>query len=256
MKKLKILDIDLDFFLNKKYTAFNETYHRLDPALYLPWQSQKVVDYLETNCKLLKHQKVPGKYFTHHDEAFYFLRRLQEQNAFTLNFAIDHIDAHADLGLGDSSYDYISTELLFKQPLHRPYPAKTEGRDQLNKGNFLLFMIACRWITNLNYVNRTEWMGDIPPFCLKDFDIKSNIIQLKKYSKSQMKKIIYGKFIETAKSINPIALEPEVPFNAIDHNAFFADSVYDYIFLTQSPNYTPASSDKLVPVIQKYMDLL
>lgn len=251
MKNIKILDIDLDFFLNKKHTTHCDTENRLDTS-YVPWTEERVKSFLETNCRLS--QKVKGKYFTHHDEAFYFLSDLQKENNFQLQFSIDHVDAHADLGFGGTSYNFISSELLFRDVKDRISHTKTKNETRVNKGNFLAFLIAYRWVSELNYINKIEWANDLPFFLFKDFDTNSNFIQLKKYSAEQIRQIIYSNnMIETARNIIPLAVEPEVQFKTIDYLLFSSNGVYDYIFLTQSPNYTPESSDILIPTIQEHM---
>ena len=64
-----------------------------------------------------------------------------------------HVDAHADLGLGDAGYLCLMTELLFVPPAERVSP-KT-GPEGLNDGNWLSFAIACHWVTELVYVLNT-----------------------------------------------------------------------------------------------------
>ncbi|MGZ3858134.1 MAG: hypothetical protein ACXVLT_13145 [Flavisolibacter sp.] len=109
---MRILDIDLDFFLNDKAHSSVTSTNRLDEAEYIPWQRKDVKCFLENNCGLNSDRRIPGKKFIHHIEVFNFLRSLQEQNKFQLQFSIDHVDAHADLGMGDSSFVYISAQIL------------------------------------------------------------------------------------------------------------------------------------------------
>jgi hypothetical protein len=61
---------------------------------------------------------------------------------------------------------------------------------------------------------------------------------------------------ERALKITSLDFEPLVPFFKIDYNSFNSDGNYDYIFLTQSPGFTPVSSDSLIPVISSYIDLI
>ena len=110
---MNILDIDLDFFLDIPAYMLNvASEERLDENEHHPWQEIEVISFLENQCKLSPNRKIIGKFFTNHIEVFYFLRSLQEINNYQLLFNIDHIDAHADLGLGDASYEYICTDLL------------------------------------------------------------------------------------------------------------------------------------------------
>ena len=254
---MKILDIDLDFFLDKKYCGIATNVKRLSGKNFKPWTSKAVEDFLEKNCGLNKTKKVSGRVFIHHDELFYYLRKLQEQADFNLTFSIDHIDAHGDLGTGDASYIYIATSVLNKAVKERAYIDKINGLEGISAGNFLAFAIACRWVDSLNYINNINWTDDTQWFNFREFDTKTNSIQLKQFTSQQIESIIYGKgeMVDRAKATIPVTYEPEVPFRVIDHNLFTNTDKYDYIFLTQSPGFTPKSSDKLIPTIKQYINL-
>jgi hypothetical protein len=254
--RMKILDIDLDFFLNNKHCGTVTSVRRLSSKNFKPWTEQEVQEFLESNCGLKKMEKVSGKFFKHHDELFYFLRKLQEQADFSLTFSIDHIDAHGDLGTGDASYRYIATEILSRPLKGRAYPDKINGLSGLGAGNFLAFAIACRWIDSLKYINNIEWTDDTQWFNFKNFDTESNIIQLKQFSEKQMDKMLFGNMSdmrETARSILPLAYEPEVPFEVIDYKKYKNIDKYDFVFLTHSPGFTPKGSDNLIPIIKQYI---
>lgn len=253
---LKILDIDLDFFLNDKHTGSVTSTTRLDEHEYVPWTAKEVESFLEENCGLNKQNKIPGKYFTHHVEAFYFLRELQESNNFSYQFIIDHVDAHGDLGNWDTSYIYIASELLTKPLIERAYP-NIGGMPGLGSGNFLTFAIACRWIRSLSYINRIDWAKDCPDFYLAELFRPNRGIQLRQFSRQQMDEFIMGTTLNTLRerAVPPIAVEPLVPFQIENFEEFKSDGDYDYILLTQSPGFTPKSSDALIPVIQNYMQI-
>lgn len=257
-KIYKILDIDLDFFLDRRNTyAPNTSTKRLEDPYYTPWKKTEVRDFLEKNCSLNSSRPIRGKYFIHHIEAFHFLRNLQEENHNDIQFSIDHIDAHADLGMGDSSHKYISVEVLAEPVNLRAYPKKLNGSEGLSSGNFLAFAIACRWISELNYITNLEWNEDVPWFPFKNYDIRSGAIQLKQFAKEQFDEIEMGisDMINGAKRTVPLLEEPVVPFTKIDFRDFASDGRYDFILLTQSPAYTPESSDLLIPTIKQYMNL-
>ena len=55
-------------------------------------------------------------------------------------FHVTHVDAHADLGLGDAGYVYLLTELLLEDPRDRWWPRT--GTTGLNDANHLAFAIA------------------------------------------------------------------------------------------------------------------
>jgi hypothetical protein len=254
---MRILDIDLDFFLDNKRTSSVTSTKRLDDY-YVPWSEDETKAFLEQRCGLTTSNKKQGKFFIHHVEVFDYLRSLQEQHNFVLTFSIDHVDAHADLGTGDSSYSYIATDILPKNLRERAYPVKRNGWSGLSSGNFLAFAVACRWITSLNYINNPEWFDDLQWFNFENFDDEANNLQLKQYSEAQMHQIIYsgGDMRESARAVAPQSLEPLVPFAKVDFNEFTSDGNYDMVFLTQSPGFTPANSDNLIPLIMSYIDII
>jgi hypothetical protein len=254
---LNILDIDLDFFLNRRHTgpALPE---RLDGDNYKPWDEADVRRFLELNCGLSTARRVPGAFYVEHVGVFHRLRQWQEEREYSLRFRIDHVDAHADLGMGDTSYKYIFEEILQLEPVERAYPRETGGWEKLSSANFLAFAIACGWVSRLTYINDASLMIDLPWLLFRNLDVDSGAIQLKRYSKAQMDKIINGNggdMRKAAAKTTPLELAPEVPFSRNDYRNFRAESPYGFIFLTQSPGYTPATSDALIPVIQSYMEI-
>ena len=76
---------------------------------------------------------------------------------------------------------------------------------------------------------------------------------MKKFSKEQIKDFQLFCIPENVRKFEPIQLEPEVPFNYINSNTFESDGKYDYVFLTQSPGFTPETSDLLIPIFEKYI---
>ena len=250
---IKILDIDLDFFLNNRATSISNTSEkRLSSNFYIPWKADDVIAFLEVNCGIKN--KIYGKLFKHHVEVFDFLRSLQEDNNYSVKFNIDHVDAHADLGYGDLSYKYISEEVIAKPIKERADALQKNGWYGISSGNYLAFAVACRWINKLRYINHSKWLDDLPWFNFKNFDVSENL-QLKQYSLPQMKKILNNSIgmIEMAKRIKPMSLEPCISFECIDRTKFKSNGKFDYLLLTQSPGYTPKKSDALIPIIQSYI---
>jgi hypothetical protein len=250
---LNILDIDLDFFLNDIHHGTVTSTKRLSNNEFKPWSHNDATYFLESHCGLSDISPIKGKYFIHHVEVFHFLRELQESNNFDLKFKIDHVDAHADLGTGDASYKYISTEILTLPLRDRAYPKKINGWEGLSSGNFLAFAIACRWIESLTYINETD-PGDCQLFNLKNVLDPNDGIQLRQFSSQQMDQILRtGDMHVYSWTLSPLSIEPLVPFNVLDHKNFQSDCIYDYVFLTQSPGFTPPASDELIPLIKRYM---
>jgi len=250
---MKILDIDLDFFLDKNEFGQNVfATDRLDSEYHKPWKVEDVISFLDINCSL-KGQKYKGKYFTHHHEVYYFLK---EQCKDGVTAEIDHVDGHADLGLGDSSYKYISTELLGFNVEERVNKIVCNGEGKyLTPGNYLAFAISCRWINKINYVHPANAGNDLAWFHFKNFASSSNIIQQKHLSEKDFYTVLNGNREEAINKISPYSYEPEIPFVKFTPNNFESDGSYDFVLLTQSPGFTPKESDTLIPEILRYIDI-
>jgi len=252
---MQILDIDLDFFQDGRfmYLADDED-KRVSAEEALPWKEEKVTAFLETSCCLSKKQKIRGKRFTHHHEVFFELRELIKRCELEIPFELNHIDAHADLGMGDASWAYLMGELLHKPLSERSEPTQG-GYIGLGFTNYLSFAIANRWINELNFIINEQWHDDIPRSFLVENDIPSMMsfgsynltIQLKKYTKAQIKDLSYRQ------KCDPIGYEPKLPFNIIPYDGFKLDSPCDFLFLSQSPGYTSKGTDALMDVISEYI---
>jgi len=243
-----ILDIDLDFFL--KDIVHDPKQKRPNDSDYDIWEIDEVIFFLEQNCKLNENKKIKGKLLETHDELFYCFKNMIEQEILEVPFKIVHIDAHADLGLGDCSHEYIMTELLHKKVYDRTNPKKG-GWYGLSEVNFLAFAIACRWIKQITYVHhqRVHVQNiDIAESMKKNFDFNSSIIQLKKISPEECERK------GDIRNCTPIELETEVPIELIDADSYISKDEFAYMFLTRSPKYTPPKADKLIPIIINYID--
>lgn len=258
---MQILDIDLDFFQDARFTDLaDDEDERLSAEQALPWGKEKVIIFLEKNCVLSKKQKIKGKIFTHHHEVFFELRELIKLRELEVPFALNHIDAHADLGLGvnDGSSIYIMTEVLHEPLSERAYP-KQGGNDGLGFSNYLSFVIANRWINELNFIINEQWRDDIPPSFLVELVKYDNsgmmrfgrynfTIQLKKYTKTQIENLNYYR-----QECEPIGYEPKLPFNIIPYDGFKLDDSCDFLFLSQSPGYTSKRTDAFIDIISEYI---
>lgn len=251
-KTLRILDIDLDFFLeNIHYGAFPWRNKRISNDKYKPWSKEKVVSFLEVQCGLLPEQKINGACFIHHDKLFHVMNQIKNICNEVLRFSIDHIDGHSDLGGSDSGLLYICRDLLFHPPDKRSFLQHRGMRNNLDSGNFLAFAAACRLIERLNFITHPGKGKDIPSFIFKNFDINSNLIQLKKFSRDQINEFVDHP--DHLPKLKPLGSEPEIPFRMIPYNEFQSSGDYDFVFLAQSPAFTPVEADRLIPVITKYI---
>ncbi len=225
---MRILDLDLDFFLNK-IAFWKKGNKRLDDKNYIPWKENKLINFLENQCKLSTDNKINGKIVKKHNEAYYFWKYLIKNNNLNIPFEIVHIDAHGDLGMGDNSYEYLQNNYL-KLPIKERYNIldNEELNKQINEGNYLAFTIANRWINKLTYVIHPLGGNDVP--------------------------LEYLKIINSKQYIQLNNNEPLVNFKKINGKNYFEEKPFDYIVLAQSPKYTPKGADKLIKIFRKYID--
>lgn len=255
---MNILDLDLDFFLNKVSAwGLTGSSERLPSDSYTPWSSEEVEEFLLHNCDLSKENKKPGKLLIHHDELYAEVKKLV-QSGKTNKVNIDHVDAHADLGLGDLCYKYLFFNLLRKTVKKRyDHDPNIPDIQKMGPGNFLLYMIANRWIEELNYVHLSEECDDLNYIYFKNRSTSSGIIKLRVYCKNQIPADFNPDHdMQFMKDTNPCKFEKDVPLITTHYKAFISTKKYDYIFLTQSPSHTPIESDELIPIIMQYIDPL
>ena len=128
---MRILDLDLDFFLdNVAYHKAND--ERLPDSEYSPWEATQVREFLETSCGLSCSKKIPGRVVLHHDEAFDVWSALVAKGLISAPFEAVHVDAHADLCLGDHRHTYLLSEFLHFEPEFRSQKVQ---RDMIREGN-------------------------------------------------------------------------------------------------------------------------
>jgi hypothetical protein len=239
-----MIDLDLDFFLSD-ISYGGGANNRLDESRYTPWSEKEVRAFLERQCGLSKSKPLPGKIVVTHDEVFDHWRDEIEKGQLIPPFEVIHVDAHADLGMGDASYFYLMTEHLGKPVSERSYPPIGDWSG-IGEGNYLAFAIACRWISKLTYVHHPKSCDDLMPHYMKDNDENSGFIQLKYYGQVDVDTLQRG-------SQSPLSLEPEVPFELVPGQLFQNEQPFDRIYLARSPSYTPEAADRLIPIIKKYI---
>lgn len=105
--ELNVLDIDLDFFLDKTVDGRSDNpANRPDEYGIVPWSVADVTDFLENTLNVGMNNS--GAVVQSHHEVFYQWKNLIEARGLVVPFKVVHVDAHSDLGLGClSSWDYV-----------------------------------------------------------------------------------------------------------------------------------------------------
>ena len=278
-----ILDLDLDFFV-WPIAHMRGGSARLSPddCQYIA-SEEAVRSFLEQQCHLKRDAPLRGQMLVHHDEAFFVWRRWLEEGSLKAPFAVTHVDAHADQGMGDAGWHYLLTELLALPVDERSSP-KT-GNAGLTAGNYLMFAIANRWLHSLTYVypidpfprpepggswddsvgrfegtttdllrylrrnDKTEeqtdpaHVTDLMTIHFRNDDWRTNVIELRCYPRDID--------IFSTKLPEAIHTEHAVPFTLTAANQFNA-SEFTHIVVAQSPAFTPAAADELLPIMNRY----
>lgn len=234
---MRVLDIDLDFFL-ADCCPLAEVGERPGLAGHEPWPVERVVDFLERQCGLDAAHPTPGRVFETHDQALcYWMEKLAE-GRLTAPFAVTHVDAHSDLGIGYPGPGYVLYNVLAQAPDKRRDVPGYYAQRKLDEANYLLFALAFRLVSALDNVRNPRSRADIPPEVLSPG--RTDAIRLCSLTSRLFEK-----------QNGP---EPELPFRVYDdYTSFRAEGTYDFVTLAISPRYAPKEADALVQVIARYI---
>lgn len=244
----RVLDIDLDFFLDKILYADDEPRGRLSSKEYVPDAMDEALTFLRERCQMSEKEPIPGFTCKHHREVFFHWRRMLKSGQLKVPFEVIHVDAHADMGLGNNSCLYIAEELLARPAGRRLVPTGRESW-QLGNCNFIAYALACRWIGKLSYVTHPHWVDDIQWLHMKDFSTKSGFVQMKRFEPGFANGL--EDFMDVKKL--PFEAEPDIPLAVIPRVNFCLDQPPDFVFISQSPNYTPPTADNLFDRMKEFV---
>jgi hypothetical protein len=245
---VRVLDIDLDAFLSDVAHWVRGT-RRLNARSYKPWSEDQLRSFLEKNCRLSRTARIPGMYAVHHDKAFDYFRKIADDTNAPLD--VVHIDGHADLGMGGSSWVYLTRHVLSLSPERRMNPRR--GPKSLNAGSYLAFALATRRIASLKYVYPKGGGNDLPEMYFSENNPSSGKIQLKRFSRQTIAERV--PLLLPLREADAVAVEPPIPFERVPMTKYESPRKFDYAFLCQSPGYTPRTADALIPIFEDYIEL-
>lgn len=261
---VRVLDLDLDFFLSGTAHYVDSAGERPSAEEYPPWPLDLAIAFLTQRCQL--DARRPGFVVEHHNELFYRWGEAIEAGQMTKQLEVVHVDAHADLGLGDASYAYLMGELAF-EPIEdryeilkarRPRSRKEMldlGNHALTDGNWLMFALACGWICDLTYVTNFcaessdgRRPGDLMSVLMQDFDMQADRLQV----------VATREEFWLSGRTKPEAIDhrdPPVPFTTNVWREYQASEPFDIVCLTRSPEYTPADADPIFDaIVERFID--
>lgn len=253
----RVLDLDLDFFLDD--VAHSRPYDgpRLSASDYPPWEVPIAVAFLRERCLL--DGRLPGLAVENHGEVFGVWRGAIDVGLLVAPFHVTHIDAHADLGANETGHRYLLTELMHAHPAGRRHPRVAD--DKFSDGSYLAFAAACRWLSELVYVcyvdpeyAAPDYRGpfdgnplDIHPWLMEGFTVEADNIRLAPLTDEQFCQLY--EFNSERPRVETD--EPGIPFRRVAWPDFCADEPFDFVFLARSPAYTPAAADAIFDEIRR-----
>ena len=264
---MKILDLDMDYFMTEIANTPFSCEERLDEEYYgdSVWTEEKVRQFLEHNLGFSKNKKIPGRIVSGHDEALFFWEELINRKRLSDPFDVVHVDSHADLGLGDASWSFLQSMFLAlpieaRRKIHEyEFCDKIKG---ISIGDYLLWAVAYQMISSITYcANPNGDKNDYVWDTLKDFHEEfiwdkpvKNFIQLK-YNKNMEMPRYDSSDAYKKKYLDGAIRDPEVELliiPTIEDVRFAGD--FDYAVMAQSPNYTPASADFIMDIFREYIE--
>lgn len=244
---MHFLDIDLDAFLNT-VAFYRNGAERLDAGIFQPWAEARLRDFLERQCGLSTANPIPGSFVKEHDGAFDVMRALVDNGNRPLK--VVHVDAHADLGMGDPSWVDLIRHVA--QPLSVRRDPK-RGDHALSLGSWLAYALAAEFISDLTYVHPARRGKDLTPIHFLNGDIDSGFIEMKAFTRAGLptdgSTLDYWRLVKLTPDM---ALAP-VPFSVATLDDFATAGPFNYGLLCHSPSYTPTTADALIPVIGEYI---
>ena len=231
---MRVLDLDMDFFLTGP-CPLAPLGERPDEATAQPYSDEEVIRFLEEQCGLSREHPVPGAIFDTHDKALDFWAERVRDGSLATPFEVVHVDTHSDLAFGPPGTNYVLNVVLSRTPESRPSIDTYRAAVELDEANYLLFALAFRWVSRLAYVRNPKSHQDIPRQLLDaagDIHLRSFI--------SQMMESKNGK-------------EPVIPFAVYNDYTQFKQHGYDFVTMAQSPRYAPASADKIMEIVGRYI---
>ena len=231
---MRVLDLDMDFFLSDP-CPLAPLGERPDEACAKAWSEEAVVAFLEGQCGLSRERPVPGAIFDTHDKALDFWAARAAEGRLDTPFEVVHVDTHSDLAFGPPGANFVLNVVLSRHPDIRADIAAYKKAVELDEANYLLFALAFRWVSRLAYVRNPKSHQDIPRQLL---DGERNL-----HLRSFISQMMEGRN----------GPEPVIPFDVYDDYTQFSRHGYDFVTMAQSPRYAPASADRIMEIVGRYI---
>ena len=253
-EQLNVLDIDLDLFVSNPVFRLEDS-GRADDSRTEPWTEPALRAFLENQCHLSTERPMPGRVGCHHDEAYDFWAQLIRSDQLTAPFDVVHADAHSDLGWGPAGWTHLLVDHLACSVEDRHPPVR--GDRHLHYGNYLAYAVANRWISAITWVYHEKQRAESFDILFRNFDSASGFLELPYCREAALSTWIGNRGRpKTNGAIGCEKREPPVPFRMVPSSDYNARRQFDFIFVAKSPGYTPPQSDKLIPILEEYIEAI
>lgn len=240
-----VLSLDVDYFVRPKVT-FHESGTRLENARHEVRDLADVDRFLRDRCLLNPDRPAPGVAARDHDAAFGAIQRWMAESGLRAPFRLVHVDAHADLGLGDPGYAEIVEDVLLRRPEDRATNLRHFGL-----GNWLAYAIANRWIGEVIFLREPDpgIDGELMAFFFCNSPDYS-VLQMRPMTEEHYYRIDHANRLEYA---NLPTEEPAVRWTRVSEADFTLRQPPDLVFTCLSPEYSPPKADAIFDLIQRFI---
>ena len=233
---ITVLDIDVDLFVDPYPTHSSRRQGRRAEDV-TAWRPERVCEYIGGTEVLGSGRNLPGQKFETHDEMLGALADLESP------VLLYHLDAHADLGVGQNCYRFYSEFLAIEPALRRSRLHEFRPRE----GDFLLYAIACGFVGAMDYVTHPDGYGRIPdiPVGMDRWEDghTAGFLDLRRF---------HGTGAEYGNRQGKHTLDRSIPIHRHNRDEFRLSGMsFDYLYITRSPDYTPIASDNVVRAVQE-----
>jgi hypothetical protein len=270
----RILDVDLDIFVTPISQFHSDT--RLRDEEYDVVDIETVKRFMEVQCGLCVGAPKPGGVFEEHDELFSAIKSFVQEGRIQTPIDLVHVDAHADLALGQ----WAPISYLLRDLMHRPAAERLDpilGSGGLNRGSVILFLVATEWLKSLGYVHHPDDGNDFREFFL-EYEMGRDELEHPDFEQCRDDPR-YQKMLAEAPTTGqsyfhiPRLKDPKavidllyvdstvprisekgrrIPFNRVPWREF-NDPGFDFVFVTRSPGFTPPSADAVFELLCSYV---
>lgn len=251
---MRVLSIDIDFFVTPVAHGISfSTTRRLSENRYKTVPDSELLQYLARFGLSADSPAVPGVFIRDHVGAYDVIADLVGQHGTPIDELV-HVDAHADLGMGDSGYCYLLLDVAHR-PLARRRRPRRRRMSGLNSGNWLPFVVANQWVRSVRFVPPSNSPGDIVATYFREYPPLSNSsIEIIAAQEADLGVVAYQGTcaLERAAVFRARPVVASAEFTICDHQSVsFARP--DYVIICQSPQYTPSSADRIFELSEPFV---